>query len=830
LAPLASNRTRNLVVVALLVLGIGAMGAWLIRAQRDTTLEGSRVALTNLVRALDQHTARAVDSVDVILVGWQQRLQIGGMGLLTQPSAQAELMAQVERLPQVRALVVFDANGDMVGQGLRDPVLRQDINVADRTYFLIHRERHDVGLFIDLPRVSRISGESMIAFSQRLQGPDGSFQGIVMAALDPAYFLQFFQHLNLGEHGFISLNRSDSTLLLRWPDDPRLQERDLAGSSAWKRIDTEHEGLFEEFRADEPRGRMYGFRSVDPYSLKVLASLSRDDLLADWRRLALIEGGVVLAMIIAVLTVAALLEAQRRERARAERARHKSDSLFRALFDHATDWLFVQEILPNGTSRTEICNEAGAAYVKRSINATIGLTPHELVAPPVATMIDHEMQKTLAGGVSRRFEYPSQLHENRSYEVVHIPLPDEAGRLARVFVTVRDISHLKRAEQIARDSELRYRALADSSSDVILQFDANGIFNYASPALQELLGIDPKSVIGGPLSTVAVYEEDQPKMRAVLHALMNGQERALIEYRGLHADGRPIWLEANLRALRDDLGTVQEIVAVVRDVRRRKAVEEALLSAQQDAERANRAKSSFLANMSHELRSPLNAVIGFSQMLRQETHGSLGHPSYREYADDIGAAAEHLLSLINDILDFSKVEAGKLTLNEETIDVAKLLRQTMRMIAGRAEQSGVALELAIAPAVYGILADETRITQILLNLLTNAVKYTPSGGKVVVGATLDAGGRLGMSVSDTGIGIAPDDLALVLQPFAQVDHALNRQREGTGLGLPLTVRLIELHGGELVLDSQPGRGTNAVAWFPASRTIAPAGEAMASSF
>jgi signal transduction histidine kinase len=234
---------------------------------------------------------------------------------------------------------------------------------------------------------------------------------------------------------------------------------------------------------------------------------------------------------------------------------------------------------------------------------------------------------------------------------------------------------------------------------------------------------------------------------------------------------------------------------------------------------SNRAKSQFLATMSHELRTPLNSVIGFAELLGIEIHGELGDPRYRDYAASIRDSGAHLLALINDVLDFAKIDAGRLDLAEDEIDIPELFAGSLRMVASAAADAGLVLREEIADAdLPRLRADQRRIKQILLNLLSNAIKFTPGPGTVTIGARRE-GGEVVITVADTGIGIAPDDLNKALEPFGQIDHRLARAYEGTGLGLPLSKQLIELHGGSLRLDSRPGVGTTVTLTFPTDRIM-----------
>ncbi len=239
----------------------------------------------------------------------------------------------------------------------------------------------------------------------------------------------------------------------------------------------------------------------------------------------------------------------------------------------------------------------------------------------------------------------------------------------------------------------------------------------------------------------------------------------------------------------------------------------------EQAEHASRTKFEFLANISHELRTPLNAIIGFSEIIRDEVLGPLGNEQYNSYAVDIHDSGIHLLGLINDILDYSKAEAGKIKLNCQPIGLAALIEACLRLLAPRANETGVALEAKVPEDFPKISADPIRLKQIILNLMSNGVKFTEVGS-VTVEAEIDPQEGIVICVRDTGIGIAEDDIAEAFSLFGQVDSALSRKFEGTGLGLPLSLSLAQLHGGNLVLESELGVGTRAVITLPAQLIIA----------
>ena len=223
--------------------------------------------------------------------------------------------------------------------------------------------------------------------------------------------------------------------------------------------------------------------------------------------------------------------------------------------------------------------------------------------------------------------------------------------------------------------------------------------------------------------------------------------------------------------------------------------------------------------MSHELRTPLSAIIGFSKLIRAQGYGPVGSEKYLEFAADIEESGAHLLEVINDILDLSKAEAGRLELREEAVDMARALDTCVRLVLDRALAAEVEVKLEVAPGLPHLRADEHMVIQIVLNLLSNALKFTPGGGEVRLRAELDEGGGMELVVADTGIGIAAEDLELALTPFGQVDGSLSRQHQGTGLGLSLTNTLVELHQGRLEIASELGAGTTVTIRFPAERVL-----------
>ena len=283
-------------------------------------------------------------------------------------------------------------------------------------------------------------------------------------------------------------------------------------------------------------------------------------------------------------------------------------------------------------------------------------------------------------------------------------------------------------------------------------------------------------------------------------------------------DGTVIWISESCREVRTAGGDLLYYEGTVEDVTHRKHAEADLVAARAEAEHASLAKSLFLANMSHELRTPLNAVLGFSEIIENELFGPLGDARYREFAHDINDSGKHLLEIIDDILDLTKVEAGKLDLDEQNVDIGEMIQACERLIIDAAQTGGIQLEMLVPEKPLLLRADPVRLKQILLNLLSNAVKFTPAGNRVVLSSRI-SGDAILLEVADTGIGMSAEDLARAMQPFQQIDNSFSKRYAGTGLGLPLTKSLVELHGGNLAIESVPGAGTTVTVSLPAWRVV-----------
>ena len=376
----------------------------------------------------------------------------------------------------------------------------------------------------------------------------------------------------------------------------------------------------------------------------------------------------------------------------------------------------------------------------------------------------------------------------------------------------------RRSESTVRAGEERYRLLAENATDMITRHDEKGRVIFASLAAQQLFG-EPAQKIAGDGLFERVHVADRPAYLTALSRSFANNEPIAVEFRvrraGSAEAARYVWVEMRCRPLRAEGAPLDRpgIVAVTRDISDRKAQEAEILRTRDEAESASRAKTQFLANMSHELRTPLNAVIGFSEILNRELFGSLGEARYRDYARLIHESGEHLLNVVNDILDMSKIEAGKFKIVKEPFDVAPLVKSCCDLMRHTAEQRSLSLIMDVAPGIPELPADKRACKQMLLNVISNAIKFTDPGGWVRVSAVL-ADGNIEFIVADNGIGIAEQDLPKLGNPFVQANNSYDRSYDGAGLGLSVVKGLARLHGGRLELASKLGEGTIATIVLP----------------
>ncbi|MGH7866302.1 MAG: PAS domain-containing sensor histidine kinase, partial [Candidatus Dormibacteraceae bacterium] len=400
----------------------------------------------------------------------------------------------------------------------------------------------------------------------------------------------------------------------------------------------------------------------------------------------------------------------------------------------------------------------------------------------------------------------------------------ESGDTSEFQAVIQDITSRKQSEQALRLSEKKYRSLVSNIPDAVWTARARRELIYISKNIEQILGYSPEELTrdSTALWLDRIHPKDVAQVEQSWHMLFARAEPLNLEYRTQRRDGQWIWVHTRAPSVHSRDG---ELCAdgLISDITQRKRAEEVLHQAKETAESANRAKSQFLANMSHELRTPLNAIIGFSEILADKTFGDMNDRQLR-YVQHTLSSGRHLLQLINDILDLSKVEAGRLELARTNFDAKVALSNVLAIVKALANKKNITLDVQLGTELPPLFADEAKFKQILYNLLSNAIKFTHEEGRVTVlaarhvadlslaaTASPRAPGSevLVISVKDTGIGIHPRNQERIFVEFEQVDSSYGRQQQGTGLGLALTKRLVEMHGGRIWVESEgiEGKGS-----------------------
>jgi PAS domain S-box-containing protein len=437
-----------------------------------------------------------------------------------------------------------------------------------------------------------------------------------------------------------------------------------------------------------------------------------------------------------------------------------------------------------------------------------------------------EMRASGPGTAGRRAQIESQKRRRVDGTIVDVDVSSVQilwyGADA-FLTTMRDVTSRTRAQTALEETERRLATAVSNFPGAIYQrvldVEGNVSYPFVSRGIEELIGVAPDEVMSSPeLLMEIVPFEVRSRIREAIELSARSMTPYEIEAPAFTRAGEQIWLRSVARPRpHTDGGVIWD--GVFHDITERTLARQALQAAKDEAESANRAKSYFLANVSHELRTPLNAVIGYSEVLSDEIFGPMEHAKYHEYSKDIHASGAHLLNLIEDILDLSKIETGNIVVEESEIDIRALIDDTVRIAAPAVQSGKYELSIDIATDFPLVQADAVRLRQVLLNLLSNAFKFTAEGGAIVILADINDRGEPEFRVRDSGIGIADVDIPQVMAPFGRVQQPINNNDRGTGLGLPLSKSLIEMHGGTFEISSEPGVGTVVKFTLPAYRAI-----------
>ena len=813
--------------VLIACLGLALTDVWVIWRSRAVELAHAETETQNLAHSLAMHADDTVQNASSILIDMVERLSVDGAGPVALDRLHRHLMDELTAAPGLLGLFIYGPQGEWLVTAL--PTTPAGLSNADREYFQYHRDHPDLDLHIGNPVISKSSQEWIIPISRRFNRPDGSFGGVVLATLAQSYFQKYYQTLDIGTEGAIHLLSKKGILLAEQPFRSADIGRDLSGNLLMTSyLPRASSGSFGHVSQLDKIQRLTGYYSTDRYPLVAVVSFGEANVLSAWWRHAAIELAALVGIVMAISAIGWRLNTQIQKRQEAER-------LFRAVFDHSPDNLYVYEIAPDGAVRFMVANQIGAAFLEAKPESVAGRPISDFMGPGGVAAVRSHIEAVIRARRALKFEVEGETTRTgrRDWEMVLVPLPDDAGRISRVHVGARDITERRRAAMALEQQHARLGAVLDNMPDgVLLMDDRPQLVAWNRRAL-ELLEVDPARIdmAEDPLRTVIValiesgfYGEGET------HELVEARNASILAGVHLHDrhrlhSGR--WIERRSAPTANGgyLTLVRDISdEVVRELeidgaRRRlegQAVE--LIQAREAAEAASRAKSEFLANMSHEIRTPMNGVLGMNALLLRTDL----KPEQRKFAEAVRYSADALLDLINDILDVSKLEAGQVEIEAIEFSLQEVAEKAVEIMAPRAHEKGIELACWLDPAARRpFRGDPARLRQVLLNLISNAVKFTEAGHVLIDIATepfasdpaaaiseaVFGCSRVRIVVEDTGIGLSPGAKAKLFQKFQQADGSIARRFGGTGLGLNISKHLVDLMDGSIGAEDRQGGGS-----------------------
>jgi PAS domain S-box-containing protein len=840
-APATAGRARLWLALAVLAVNaftwaLAIAGLW---HSRSLHVREAEVSAQNLVLLLEQNLSASGRSIDLSLLAVADSLERQlSRGPLEDGTVNRLLQIHQARLPEVEGLRVADATG-LVRWGRNvDPA--KPVSYADRDFFRTHQQLPGSSLIVTRPIVGRVSKLWVVAFTRPFRARDGSFAGVVSAAVPVSHFARLLARLDLGSQGTAVLRSADQGLVARHPliTGP-------AGEVGHNKVSAEFREVLDSGRAmalfhtrNSPDGveRSYAFRRVGGLPFTLAVGMASDEYLAAWHDEAL-KTGILLAAFAAVSSLFAWLgwRLWRRHLADTEalqQSRHRFATVFRSSplatgITRLADGCFLDA---NDNFERDFGWKREDLLGRTSVD--IGLWP------------DGASRQAWLEALQRRgrlTHYPA-VFRRRNGEPRRVAVSAEITDLAGercVVAFAADTEDASRTEQALRESEERLRLALTAANQGWFDLDIATGAIVVSPEYPRLLGYEPDSFRSDLQNWLDnIHPEDSQAVADAYRQCLETGGPCTMEYRRRHQSGQWLWLHTVGKIIgRDDQGRPTRMIGIHADVSERRLIaeeleqhrhhlqelldersqdltraNEALSRARDAAEAANLAKSAFLANMSHEIRTPLNAVIGMAHLMRRA--GLPGDQAER--LERIEAAGRHLLELVNDILDLAKIESGKLVLEAADVSIGSLLDHVASIMTERAQEKGLRLLVSLEPVPDPLIGDATRLRQGLLNYVSNAVKFTEKGTVTLRARLMDSnatGVLVRFEVDDTGVGIAPEQMGRLFNAFEQADSSTTRQYGGTGLGLAITRKLARLMGGEAGASSEPGRGS--CFWFTA---------------
>ncbi len=407
----------------------------------------------------------------------------------------------------------------------------------------------------------------------------------------------------------------------------------------------------------------------------------------------------------------------------------------------------------------------------------------------------------------------------RAIELAISMIRQDENKSLRIVGTITDVEERRRAERALAEAEKKYRTIVENAAGGLYQLTPEGIYLSANPSMAKILKYNsPEEMLRMIKNANGTVYSDLAEREKFIKILKKQEHISGYETQVTCKDNSKIWVRENIRVVQDEQNHVLYFEGSMEDITERKKADLALMEAKIASDMASRAKTEFIANMSHELRTPLNAIIGFSDIMQKEVMGPLGQAVYKDYVSDIHTSGKGLLKIINEILDISKIEAGNRDLNESEFSSQDVLERCMDLYAARVKDKKIII-INEAKDMPVLVAEELSIKQVIGNIYSNAVKFTPANGRITLFTNYDMDGSFRLSITDTGVGMTSTEIKKALSPFGQLDNALDRSGSGTGLGLPLAQAIMRIHDGRLEILSEKSIGTTVTMIFPAVRVV-----------
>jgi two-component system sensor histidine kinase/response regulator len=800
---------------AVALTGLVTLDLW---TQYRQAVQHASSTTANLARLLEEHARQSLGRVELSMGRAADEIVGAGDLARTDPTAMRRRLGTYLTMDGlVRAFSIVDRDGAVLLTTLGPT--SSTLSVADRDYFKAQLNRSDLPIAVGAPINSRVDGKWVIPVSRRIDSANGQFRGVLVATVDSTYFQRFYDSIDTGERGFVTLFQRQAWVVARSPADPAVLSRNWADSPMFREhLPAAPTQTVRQVVVADGVERIYSYRALKEYPVVVAIGLSLDGVLVPWWASVRRDSAILLLSLAGLLAATRGLVRQLRQRELAEISLRRLADIIESTNDIvATARLDGQLVYMNRSGRRAGgigANEDIGRYRTQQFYPPERWDFVERVARPEA--LQHGVwsgQNRLRGPDGREIDVLQVLIAHR----------DEDGNPESFTGISRDISEIKQAmDAVHRQSE-RLKIAQKAAKMIVLDWYIAEDRLEFSDSPEWLRGPLPDDTGKYPLFKDQVHPEDRAMFLAARSRAIETLEGQNPEFRLVRTDGVVLWLRSHQIVGAHAQGRATHLIAALCDITEQKRTEAQLVAltaeleakvaartaelarALEKATAADRMKSDFLASVTHELRTPLNAVIGFTELLEAQVAGPLT-PKQAQFAADILAGGRHLLALVERILELSRLDGAVAALKREPVPVGTTLAERLAARQGVAQARRLSLQLDVAPDVGSVALDPRALRRMVDALLDNAIEFNREGGTVGVSAWRD-GSELLIAVADTGVGIAPSDRARLFQPLAQLDTGLARQHGGLGLGLALVRRLAELHGGSIEVDSEPGKGS-----------------------